>query len=127
VLSVPQFQDNILVAGVVCGMFCGFKMEWFCIGLGSVKFGSGCRHFRDSRAIFLERYGNFCSSISKLGRSMVINEYIYFYILSNGLVICGFFRWNFYNVCGSIGSGVRLLVHLFIRIVVHCVEFSLIN
>jgi hypothetical protein len=51
VLSVMQFHDNMLVAGFVCGMLCRFRIGWFCIGLGSVKFGRGCRHFRVSSAI----------------------------------------------------------------------------
>jgi hypothetical protein len=91
-LSVPKFHDNILVAGFVCGMLRGFRIGWFCIGLGSLKFGRGCRHFRVSSAIFLGRYGNFCSSISKFGRSAVMNDYISFCMLINGLVICGFFK-----------------------------------
>jgi hypothetical protein len=38
------------------------------------------------------RYGNFCERVSRLGRSVVMNEYISFCILSRGLVICGLFR-----------------------------------
>jgi hypothetical protein len=90
VLSVPQFHDNMLVVGFVCGMLHRFRIGWFCIGLGSVKFGRRCRHFRVSSAIFSGRYGNFCNSISKFGRSAGMNEYISFCILSNGLVVCGF-------------------------------------
>jgi hypothetical protein len=55
VLSVPQFHVSIFVAGIVWGMFCGFMGGKFCMGLGCVKFGIGCRHFRASRAIFLGR------------------------------------------------------------------------
>jgi hypothetical protein len=52
VLSMPQFQNNMLVARFVCGMLRGFRIGWFCIELGSIKFGRRCRHFRVSSAIF---------------------------------------------------------------------------
>ena len=126
-LSVPQFHDNILVAGFVYGMLRGFRIGWFCIGLENVKFGRACRHFRVSSAIFLGRYGNFCNSISKFGCSAVMNEYISFCILSNGLVMCGFSKWNLCNMCDSVSGVVGLLISLFMKIIVHWMEFSLIN
>jgi hypothetical protein len=55
VLSAAQFQDSMWVAGFVYEMFHGFRIGWFCLGLGNVKFGRGCRHFRVSRTIFLRR------------------------------------------------------------------------
>jgi hypothetical protein len=58
---------------------------------------------------------------------MVVNEYISFCMLSNGFVIHGFSKWNFCNVCGSVGSGIGLLVILFNRINVPRMEFSLIS
>jgi hypothetical protein len=61
------------------------------------------------------------------GRSVVMYEYISFCMLTNGLVIPGFFEWNFCSVCGSVGNGVGLLIILFNRINVHQVEFSLIS
>jgi hypothetical protein len=64
--------------------------------LGCVKFGIGCKHFRASSVIFLGKLGNFCHSV-------VINEFNSFWILSSGLVICGFSKWNFCNICGSVG------------------------
>jgi hypothetical protein len=56
-----------------------------------------------------------------------MNEYISFCMLSNGLVICRFYEWNFCSVCGSVGSGVGLLISLFRRINVQRMEFSLIS
>jgi hypothetical protein len=56
-----------------------------------------------------------------------MNEYISFCMLSNGLVMFGFFEWNFCNVCGSVDIGVGLLVILFNKINVQRVEFLLIN
>jgi hypothetical protein len=50
-------------------------------GLGSVKFGIGCKHFRVSCAIFSGRYGNLCCSISMFGSSVVMNEYNSFCML----------------------------------------------
>jgi hypothetical protein len=55
ILSAPQFHDIMLVAGFIRGVFCGFMDGWFCMGLGCVKFGSGCRHFRASSVILLGR------------------------------------------------------------------------
>jgi hypothetical protein len=49
-----------------------------------VKFGIGCRHFNDSMAIFSGRYGNLRCSIAKSGRSLVMKEYISFWMLSGG-------------------------------------------
>jgi hypothetical protein len=68
-LSVPQFQDNILVVGIVCGMFHGFRMGWFCIGLESVKFGRGCRHIRHIRDVpfFQGGVGIFVVAFPNLG------------------------------------------------------------
>jgi hypothetical protein len=71
--------------------------------LGCVKFGIGCKHFRASSVIFLGKLGNFCCSVSSFGHSVVINEFNLFWILSSGLVICGFSKWNFCNICGSVG------------------------
>jgi hypothetical protein len=55
VLSAPHFQDNILVAGFVYGMSHTCRIGWSWMGLGIVKFGSGCRHFRVSSASFSRR------------------------------------------------------------------------
>jgi hypothetical protein len=55
VFSVPQFHDSMLVAGFVYGILCACRIGWFCVGLGFVKFGRGCRHFRVSCASFLGR------------------------------------------------------------------------
>jgi hypothetical protein len=92
VLSVPQFHVSMLVAGFVCGVFRGFRVEWVCMGLGIVKLGMECRHFRASIVMFSGRYGNFCCSDSKFGRSIVMNEYNAFCMLSDGLVMCGFYE-----------------------------------
>jgi hypothetical protein len=92
VFSAPQFHDNILVAVFVCGVLCGCIIGWFCTGLGVVKFGRGCRHCSTSDMSLSGSYGNFCERVSRLGRSVVMNEYISFCILSRGLVICGLFR-----------------------------------
>jgi hypothetical protein len=90
VLSAPQFHDSMLVAGFVCGMFRGCRIGCSCMGLGVVKFGMGCRHFRTSSASFLGIYRNFCFKVSKFGCSVVMNEYTSFCILSSGLIMCGF-------------------------------------
>ena len=74
VLSVPQFQEIIWVARFVCGVCCVFMGGWFCVGLGCVKFGIGCRHFNVSMAIFSGRYGNLHCSIARFRRSVVMNE-----------------------------------------------------
>ena len=58
---------------------------------------------------------------------MVMNEYISFCMLTNGLVISRFSEWNYCNMCGSVGSGIGLLIILFNRINVQCVEFLLIS
>jgi hypothetical protein len=55
VLSAPQFHDNMLIAGFVYGVLRVCRMGWSWIGLGIVKFGSGCRHFRVSSASFSGR------------------------------------------------------------------------
>jgi hypothetical protein len=60
------------------------------MGLGSVKLGMGCRHFKASIVMFLGRYGNYCCSVSKYGRSVVMNEYSAFCMMSEGLVMCGY-------------------------------------
>jgi hypothetical protein len=92
VFSAPQFHNNILVDVFVCGMLCGCRIGCSCAGLGVVKFGSGCRHFSASDVSLSGRYGDFCVRVSRLGRSMVMNEYISFCILSRDLVICGLSR-----------------------------------
>jgi hypothetical protein len=73
-------------------MFWGVMGGWFCIGLGCVKFGIGCKHFNVSRAIFSGIYGNFCCSVARSGRVIVMNEYISLCILSSGTLISGFFE-----------------------------------
>jgi hypothetical protein len=55
VLSAPQFHDNILVAGFLYGMSRVCRIGWSWMGLGVVKLGSGCRHFRVSNASFSGR------------------------------------------------------------------------
>ena len=45
------------------------------MGLGCVKFGIDCRHFKASRIIFLRRYGKLCCIVAKFGCLVVINEY----------------------------------------------------
>jgi hypothetical protein len=45
------------------------------VGLGCVKFGIGCRHFKASSIIFSGRYGNLCCIVARFGCSVVINEY----------------------------------------------------
>jgi hypothetical protein len=119
VLSAPQFHDSMLVAEFICRMLHGCRIGCSCMELEVVKFGRGCRHFSASTKSFLGRYGNFCVRVSRLGRSVVINEYISFCILSSSLVICGLSKWNFFSACDSIGSGVGLLIILFKRVVVH--------
>jgi hypothetical protein len=56
-----------------------------------------------------------------------MNVYISFCMLSNVLVISRFSEWNLCNVCGSVDSGVGLLIILFNRVNVQWVEFSLIS
>jgi hypothetical protein len=97
------------------------------MGLGSVKLGMGCRHFKASFVMFSGRYGNSCCSVSKFGHSVVMYEYSVFCMLFDGLVMCRFYEWNFCSICGRDGSGFGLLVSFLIRFVVHCVEFSPIN
>jgi hypothetical protein len=58
---------------------------------------------------------------------MVMNEYISFCILSASSVMCGFSKWNFISMCGSVGSGIGLLIILFRRVNVQWVVFSLIS
>jgi hypothetical protein len=55
VFSAPQFHDNMLVAGFVYGVLCVCRIGWFCMGLGVVKFGRECRHFRALSASFSGR------------------------------------------------------------------------
>jgi hypothetical protein len=55
VWNEPQFHDNMLAAGFVYGMLRACNIGWFWIGLGVVKFGRGCRHFRISSASFSGR------------------------------------------------------------------------
>jgi hypothetical protein len=83
---------------------------WFCIGLGCVKFGIGCRHFNVSMAIVSGRYGNLCCSVARSGCLVVMNKYISFWMLSSGFMICGFSDWNFCNMCGSAGRGLGLSI-----------------
>jgi hypothetical protein len=45
------------------------------MGLGCVKFGIGCRHFKASISIFSGRYGNLDCIVARFGCSLVINEY----------------------------------------------------
>jgi hypothetical protein len=89
---------------------------WFCVGLGCVKIG--CRHFNVSIAIFSRRFENLCCSIARSGRSLVMNEYMSFWILSSGFIICRFSEWNICNMCGSVGKGwglsIRLLINNFL-------------
>jgi hypothetical protein len=92
---------------------------WSCMRLEVVKSGRGCRHFSASSDSFSGRYGNFCVRVSRLGRVVIMNEYISFCILSSGLVMCGLSKWNFFSTCGSVGSGVGLLIILFKRVIVH--------
>jgi hypothetical protein len=56
-----------------------------------------------------------------------MNEYISFWMLSSGFIICGFSKWNFCNLCGYVGRGFGLSIRFFIRFVVHWVEFSAIK
>jgi hypothetical protein len=92
-----------------------------------VKFGIGCRHFSASMAIISGRYGNLCCSVVRSGRSVVMNEYISFWMLSSGFIICKLSEWNFCNKCGSVGRGLGLSIRFLISFVVHCVEFSAIK
>jgi hypothetical protein len=55
VLSAPQFHDSMLVAEFVYGVLCACRIGWSRMGLGVVKFGSGCKHFKVSSASFLGR------------------------------------------------------------------------
>jgi hypothetical protein len=48
-------------------------------------------------------------------------------MLSSGLVIFGFSKWNFCSMYASVGSSVGLLIILFRRVNVQWVEFSLIS
>jgi hypothetical protein len=50
-----------------------------------VKFGIGCRHFNDSMSIFSGRYGNLRCSIARSEHSLVMKEYISFWMLSSVL------------------------------------------
>jgi hypothetical protein len=88
-------------------------------GLGSVKFGIGCKHFRVSCAIFSGRYGNLCCSISMFGSSVVMNEYNSFCMLSSGLVMCWFSKWNFCSLCKSVDRGFGLSIKFLIRFIIH--------
>jgi hypothetical protein len=45
-----------------------------------------------------------------------MNVSVSFCMLSNDLVIPGCSEWNFCNVCGSVGSGVGLLIILFNKV-----------
>ena len=56
-----------------------------------------------------------------------MNVYIAFCMLSSGLVIPEFSKWNFCSGCGSLNSSVVLLIILFNRINVQQVEFLLIS
>jgi hypothetical protein len=56
-----------------------------------------------------------------------MNEYISFWMLSDGFIICKFSEWNFFNMCGFVGRDFGLLVRFLIRFVVHWVEFSAIK
>jgi hypothetical protein len=56
-----------------------------------------------------------------------MNVYVSFCMLSSGLVMPGFSRWNFYSGCGSDGIGVVWLIILLSRINVQRVEFPLIS
>jgi hypothetical protein len=58
---------------------------------------------------------------------VVINEYILLWMLSRGLVICGFSKWNFCNLCGFVGRGFGLSIFFFIKFVVHKVDFSAVR
>ena len=89
------------------------------MGLGSVKFGIGCRHLRVSIAMFLGKYGNLCCNVFMFGRSMVMNEYNSFCILLVGLVMCGFSKWNFCSLCRSVGREFGLSIKFLIRFIVH--------
>jgi hypothetical protein len=65
--------------------------------------------------------------VVKSGCSEVMNVYSSFWMLSRGLVICGFSEWNFSNLCWSVGKGLGLSIRFLIRFVVHWVEFSSIS
>jgi hypothetical protein len=58
---------------------------------------------------------------------VVINEHISLWMLSRGLVICGFYEWNFCNLCGSVDRGFGHSFRFLIRFVVHWMEFSAIR
>jgi hypothetical protein len=58
---------------------------------------------------------------------VVINENNFFCVLESGMVICGFFKWNFCNLCGFVDIGFEHSVRFLIRFVVHWVKFSAIN
>jgi hypothetical protein len=70
------------------------------MGLGCVKFGINYRHFNASIAIFSGRQGNLCCSVAKSRCLVVMNEYISFWMLSDGFIICEFSERNFCNMCG---------------------------
>jgi hypothetical protein len=55
VWSEPQFHDSMLVARFVYGVLHACRIGWFWIGLGIMKFGRGCKHFRVSSASFSGR------------------------------------------------------------------------
>ena len=44
------------------------------MGLGCVKFGMGCRHFRASLSICSGMYGNLVCVVIRFGFSLVIKE-----------------------------------------------------
>jgi hypothetical protein len=52
--------------------------------------------------------------------------YIVLFGYFRGLIICRFSKWNFSNLCWSVGRGFGLSIKLLISLVVHWVEFSAI-
>jgi hypothetical protein len=58
---------------------------------------------------------------------VVTNAYISFCMLSSGLVIPRFYKWNFCSGRGFVGSRVVWLIVLFNRIDIEWVEFLLIS
>jgi hypothetical protein len=48
-----------------------------------------------------------------------MNEYISFFVLSDGLVMCVFSEWNFCSMCGFVDNEVGWLISLFSSVIVH--------
>jgi hypothetical protein len=56
-----------------------------------------------------------------------MNECIFFWMLSDGFMICEFSVWNFCSICGFVGRGFGLSIRFLIRFVVHWVKLSAIK